>query len=226
MHFNLIKIVILAITAGPFAMAGSFSFTGSLMRDDSVELFSFTLASNSTVILQTCSYAGGPNQSGTVVPRGGFDPILSIFNSVGELIHENDDGYANVPADSATGRHWDSYIRTTLAAGTYTVALTQYENFPNGPNLGNGFSKVGQPQFTSAFGCLNGGFCDRTGNNRTANWEFDIIDAASASAAPEPTIPALIVTGIAILGLLRGRRALWKLPGHEEAKNFNLNSHN
>ena len=223
MYLTLIKVVILATAAAPFVVAGDFSFAGSLAADDSLQLFTLTLASNSTITLQTHSYAGGLNQLGGGVPRGGFDPILAVFDSGGVLINENDDGYSNVPADSVTGQHWDSYIQTTLAAGTYTISLTQYDNFPNGPKLGNGFVRMGQPQFTSAFGCSNGGFCDRTGDNRTAHWEFDVVGAASASAVPEPAIPALIVAGMAFIGALRSRRSGRKLSGHTEAKIFNSN---
>ena len=218
MHFNLIKAILLVTMASPFAVADSFSFTGSLAADDSVQLFSFTLTSASTITLQTYSYAGGLNQSGLVIPRGGFDPILSLFDSAGALINENDDGYANVPADSATGQHWDSYIHTTLAAGTYTVSLTQYDNFPDGPNLGNGFFRAGRPQFTSAFGCSNGGFCDRTSDNRTANWEFDVLDTASAAPVapvPEPGVSTLMTIGIALIGVVQGCRVRSR-----QSKNF------
>ena len=206
MYPNLIKVIALIAIAGPFAIAGDFSFTGSFTADDSIQLFSFTLASTSTITLQSYSYAGGVDQSGAVVPQGGFDPILALFDSAGVLINQNDDGYANVSADSVTGQHWDSYVHTTLAAGTYTVSLTQYDNFPNGPNLDAGFSRTGQPQFTSMFGCSNGGFCDRTGDNRTANWEFDVVDTASATPIPEPGTWALF--GLAMRGLGAGMRTI------------------
>ena len=124
------------------------------------------------------------------------------------LINQDDDGYANVPADSVTGQHWDSYLRTTLAAGTFTISLAQYENFPNGFNLSDGFSRLGQSNFTNAFGCSNGGFCDRTASNRTGNWDFDILGVNSATAVPvpEPDLPALLATGIAFIGALRSRK--------------------
>ena len=115
MHSNLIKIILLATLASPFTVAGEFSFAGSLAADDSVQLFSFTLAAG-TVTLQTYSYAGGMNQAGMVVPRGGFDPILALFNDAGVLINENDDGYNHVSADAVTGQHWDSYVHATMQA--------------------------------------------------------------------------------------------------------------
>jgi hypothetical protein len=214
-HLGLIRAFVLTVIAGSFATAADFSFAGSLATDSASQLFNFSLASTSTVTLQTYSYAGGVNQGGTVVPRGGFDPVLDLFDSAGVLINQDDDGYANVPADPVTGQHWDSYLRTTLAAGTYTVSLTQYDNFPNGPNLSNGFSRLGQANFTNMFGCSNGGFCDRTANNRTANWEFDVLGAASAATVaatvPEPAVPALLAVGIAFIGALRSRKFWSKL---------------
>jgi hypothetical protein len=205
-HLGLIKAFVLIVTAGSFATAADFSFAGSLATDNSSRLFTFSLVSTSTITLQTYSYAGGVNQAGTVVPRGGFDPILDLFDSAGVLINRNDDGYANVPADSVTGQHWDSYLRTTLATGTYTICLTQYDNFPNGPNLSDGFSRLGQSNFTNTFGCSNGGFCDRTASNRTANWEFDVLGATSAATVPEPALPALLALGMAFIGALHSRK--------------------
>jgi hypothetical protein len=218
--------MVLTAMAGRLATASNFSFAGSLTADNSVQLFSFTVAATATVTLQTYSYAGGTNQFGTTVPSGGFDPILSLFDSSGLLINENDDGYANVPADARTGQHWDSYIHTTLAAGTYTVSLTQYDNFPQGSHLSDEFSRAGQPQFTGAFGCSNGEFCDRTGNNRTAGWEFDVQDTASAAAVPESNMSALIFIGIAFMISFRGYKAGWKLFVHARAKNFKLSIDN
>ncbi len=209
MHFNLIKAFVLIAAAGAVASAASFSFTGSFVTDDESRFFSFTLPSPETVTLRTYSYAGGMNGMGTVSIRGGFDPILSLFTGTGTLINQNDDGDLNVSPDPVTGQYFDSYIHTTLAAGTYTVALTQYENFAIGPNLSYGFSRTGQASFTAAFGCSAGKFCDLTGDNRTANWEFDVSGASSAvdlTAVPEPVTPMLLALGLTGLGLLRRRK--------------------
>lgn len=212
MHFNLARVCVLIALASPLASAASFSFAGSFEADDSVQLFRFTLASTSDITLRTYSYAGGINGAGTAIPRGGFDPILSLFDSAGVFINENDDGYSNVPADSITGQHFDSYIFTTLATGTYTVSITQYDNFASGLNLSNGFSKAGNSNFTSGeFHCSNGKFCDATGDNRTSNWEFDVQGVASAIVVntPEPGTTALL--GIGMLLIVVGRRKAWSI---------------
>src|SRR5437899_12483792 len=85
----------------------------------------------------------GSNSAGQVIPPGGFDPILALFNSAGLLINQNDDGGSNVPADPTTGAHYDTFLQSLLPAGTYTVTVMAYSNFAIGPNLSNGFENGG-----------------------------------------------------------------------------------
>src|SRR5688572_11867502 len=81
------------------AQAANFSFTGNLSDPNQELLFNFDVGVASTVTLRTYSYAGGTNAAGQVIPGGGFDPILALFNSSGLLINQNDDGGCSaVPA--------------------------------------------------------------------------------------------------------------------------------
>lgn len=207
MHFSLTKAFVVIALASSLASAANFSFTGSFAADDSVQLFSFTLASTDTVTLRTYSYAGGINGAGIVVPRGGFDPILSLFDNAGVLINENDDGFSNVPTDPVTGQQFDSYLFTKLAAGTYTVSITQFDNFANGPSLSNGFIRTGSSNFTSEFVCSNGRFCDITGDNRNPNWAFDVqgVTSATVVSTPEPGMAALVGVGMLLMVVRRCR---------------------
>src|SRR5581483_11751703 len=120
----------LLAAGGAIASADNFSFQGSFTADDKVQLFHFTVGATSDVVLRTWSYAGGVDAAGDTIPEGGFDPILAVFDSTGAKIGQNDDGDANVPADSVTGSQFDTYLElTTLSAGTYTVSVMEYDNF-------------------------------------------------------------------------------------------------
>ena len=69
----------------------------------------------------------------------------------------------------------------------------------------------GSTNFTSGFGCSNGIFCDVTQANRTNQWAFDILNAATGevvepvASAPPGALP-LFATGLGALGLLGWRR--------------------
>lgn len=183
--------------------AADFSFNGTFTQDDNVQLFNFTVGATSDVTLRTWSYAGGVDAAGQNVPEGGFDPILAVFDGTGALINQNDDGGSNVPADSITGAHFDTFLHIgTLTPGNYTASVMEYDNFAVGPNLSDGFTRQGQGNFTSTFGFGPGPFWDVTGHERTANWEFDILGVNSAT--PEPT--SLSLLGVASLALLARRR--------------------
>jgi len=197
------------------ASAGSYSFTGTFTTDDQLQEFLFTIGSSTTFTAVTLSYAGGTNQAGAIIPEGGFDPFLAIFNSSGTLLALNDDGTGFVPIDPSTGAASDSYLSlSTLAAGTYTLVLSQTYNQPYGPTFADGYSEAGNPNYTAdAFGCGSGYFCDPFGTtNRTGNWALDIDNVSSASefgepmTTPEPESILLFGSGIAGLILLLWRR--------------------
>ncbi len=208
MRHLLFGFLLFSALSSPLLNAASISYSGSFTHDNDVRLLSVTIPTTSTVTFRSFSYAGGLNSSGTVIPSGGFDLALDLFDASGVLINETDDDVSgHVSSDPVTQQTFDFYLQTTLAGGTYSVAIVQFDNFANGPNLSNGFLETSS-DFTGSFGCTNGTFCDVTGVNRTANWAFDI-SQTPAVATPEPAASALLVTGLGALGLLARRRFGW-----------------
>ncbi len=210
MRSRLLPVVVLLVAffpLGSIALGDSvdYSFTGNFTQDDDVQLFSFTVGSTSTITLRTLSYAGGTNADGSLISAGGFDPILSLFDSSGLQIYENDDGGPpDVGIDLVVFLAFDTFLQVELTPGIYTAAISQYDNFANGPTLGDGFSRDGQGNFA-------GGFIDYFGNQRTNEWAFDILNVEGAYAqheypetpVPEPSTLTLMGFGILAGGVFR-----------------------
>ena len=202
-------VAVLALCGG-HAFGTNFSFVGTISEDDQLEQFTFTLSGTATVTLQTWSYAGGTNQAGMVIPRGGFDPWLSLYNAAGTLLQSVDNGTCGqVGTDLVTGACFDSFISVALGTGTYTLVLSQSDNQPAGGMLSDGFTNTGNPTFTSSFGCTNGQFCDSNADNRTNKWAVDLDNVTSAqgpSGVPEPGTLVLLAGGFAAIAVLRRRK--------------------
>lgn len=198
MRVRFARLFLMMIMLSGLVFADNFSFTGTFTQDDNVQLFAFGVGAPSIVTFRTWSYAGGVNAAGATIARGGFDPILAVFNSTGVFINQNDDGGGSVAADSVTGAHYDTYLQANLAAGNYTVSVMEFDNFAIGPNLSNGFSKAGTGNFTGPLtGHPGGSFWDVTNNQRDNHWAFDILNvnqAAEVGQVPEPASVLLLIT--------------------------------
>ena len=200
-----------ALSAGAL-QASSLSFLGTFTQDDQQLLITLIAPSNS-VVIRTFGYAGGTNGAGALIPAGGFDPVLSLFDSTGGLTalsplvaFTDSTGCGPVPADPATGACFDEELTlTTLLPGnTYTLVLTQSNNYPNGGFFGDGFTQDGAGNFTPGeFGCSASAFCDSNlpSSGRTGNWAVDISgvrDAVGpAAGTPEPSTLSLMILCLA-----------------------------
>ncbi len=128
------------VSAGAVSAA---SYSGSFTSDDQMFETSLSLTGPSTVTAYTTSYASG-----------GFVPVVSLFNQTTGAFIFSDGGDASCTngrmKDATTGICNDAYLSQSVAKGNYLLVLTEFYNFPNGPDFVNGFSQAGNGNFTSS----------------------------------------------------------------------------
>ncbi len=195
-----------AVMASSLA-AGAFSFTGSFNAGDQIQYFNFTTSGGTTIY--TLHYGGGTNGAQQAILAGGFDPLLTIYDSTGAQVGISDDSVPGSgagcisPASLGNNGCYDSHFSGPLGVGDYVAALTQFNNTPNGA-LADGF--------TYAASCSSQ-FCDKFDLDTalTGNWAVDFTATGAASLAPEPVTSALAASALALILILQRKRAA--LPG-------------
>jgi hypothetical protein len=214
------------IVQAPRALADSSStqsYTGTLANSDSVFQTTVTLAAGDNVILQTYGFGGGTNAAGAVIPGGGTDPFVAIFDPTGGILT---DGAGDTFGTSVALGNYSSFVGCSpttaatpiiggapqcgditmllddLAAGTYTVVLSDglyiaNAVFDNG-NLSEGFTD----EFTGGQFCnleINGVACPNT----SGNYALDVTTVTPSVATPEPTTVLLLGSGLLAVCLKR-----------------------
>ncbi len=204
----------LHFSSSAVAVSTDFDFSGNFVSDDDVVLQSFNLAFDSNVTIFSSSWGDDLGDGDGWVERGGFDPILAIWDSSGILLLQRDDGNIEGTTQSNgvdyTYGVWDTFIEIFLTAGDYTASITQYNNFAVSTLLNGGFQRDGNSNFTFDDGngpepFFNGVWSAPGTDPRTGAWEFHIlaVESASQSQVPEPATIALIALGLVGIGYKR-----------------------
>lgn len=217
------KIVLAGMVVG-FSLLGmsngaqaDIDYIGAFTQDNDVLRVDFTVDTEKSVTFFTSSW-----------DDGGFDPVLTLWDSAGNYIDDWDDAGPNINQSPVSSNGvsysfgWnDIYAVSTLAAGSYSVTITQWDNYAQGTNLADGFYYDLEPHFTFVMGLgtqpdFNGSLStwfddpetpeyDPTGieDPRTGALEFHVVNV---DAAPVPVPASLLLFGSALAGLIGVKR--------------------
>jgi hypothetical protein len=161
-------------------------------------VYTFSVPAPSTMYAVTFGYGGGTSGTGALVPAGGFEPYLSLFDAGGQFLASTLAGLycpagANTVPGGAFGGCDDVLLNGgTLASGTYQIAISAWQNMSSAENLGTGTLADG---FTGV-GNLAAG--------ENLNYAFDVVLTPNQASVPEPDSLALTALGAA---LIWGRRS-------------------
>jgi hypothetical protein len=193
-QFILLSSIALFTSAMGFA-TGITTASGTFNSDDDVAQVAFNISGNTLVTIQSTSFA-----------LGGFEPVLTLFDPLGNL-YLNDSNGGTAPGncgargiDPVSGYCLDGFIQAVLGPGAWTLIITEWDNIPSGPTLFDLFPHAGEGNFTGPnFTGQPGSFLLFDGTQRSADWAVTI----DGVDAPEPSTSVLMVSGILGLAFLR-----------------------
>src|SRR5882724_9888917 len=56
------------------------SYTGNLNSPEDIFEITFSISETSNLAIRTWGFGGGTNSAGTLIPAGGFDPLVALFS--------------------------------------------------------------------------------------------------------------------------------------------------
>ena len=157
-------------------------------------VYSFHVYTTTAMEAITYSYGGGQSLTGPIVPSGGLEPYLSLFDAGGNFLASTFFGTTCPPgANSLGGNCFDVELDAgPLAPGLYQIALSAFENQSSAENPGSGTLADG---FTG-LGNLQPG--------ENLNYAFDVILPQNTVPTPEPALPGITI--ILSVGLILSSR--------------------
>lgn len=197
--------------------AATFLFQGNFGQDDETVAIGFSLASSGVIDIRSLAYGGGTSGIQTIT-SGGFATTLSVFDNTGVIAQDllggnpacngrGTDAGTNLCLDASI--YDTGSVPLTLAAGSYTVILSEQGNNP-GTFATDPYSQDGTGNFTGPlYNGAPGSFIDPFGNQRSNAWAVEIAGADTASTTPEPAAGFLAAAGILALFVKRK-------PGHSQ----------
>lgn len=216
-------LAVLALLSLPVHLCGtSLSFTGALATPEDTFIQTVTIGASQNIEIQTWGFGGGTNAANAAIPAGGFDPFVGLFQGTGPTAlfldgtADNLSNYTGEPSacppaglvtiGSVAGQCGDVNLQFTgLAAGTYTVLLSDANYLPQAlfettGFLGDGFTDLTAGVFQT---CYDESDC----NTDTANWALDVTTSGGTPpSTPEPASFVLTGLGLVIVSRLASRR--------------------
>lgn len=222
---------VLAATSECIALpGGSISCIGTLGSPEDLFEQSFTVLGTRSVTIQSYGFGGGTNAASSVIPAGGFAPLIALFSAAPETIRTDAFGnpIASVPGSTqffagcppaglrsigGSAECGDSRLVVSLGPGSYNLLVSDADYIPfavsPGPPtstaLSDGFADLTGGVFQT---CTPAGACIGDG----ANFAIDILGFSDTTTgpAPEPTSTCLLGAALAVLGWNHFRKGTLK----------------